>query len=105
MNAMSDLGAGKTSDLDRHTRVERSVPEAVRRQVLERDRHQCQVCGRVERLELHHWRDFRSQGGGHTEDNLVTLCFEDHAAVHARHLEVMLYFVNERWCTFWKLRS
>jgi len=67
---------------ERQLRVREAIPEAVRRAVLERDRHRCVVCKEDVRLELHHYR-FVSQGGKNTIGNLMTLCPNHHALVHA----------------------
>lgn len=79
------------------------IPAAVRAAVLERDQHQCQVCGTTNNIEVHHVT-FRSQGGAHALTNLVVLCWEHHMAVHARRLNVALYEVDGRWCVFWGWR-
>jgi 5-methylcytosine-specific restriction endonuclease McrA len=80
-----------TGDLGEHERKERSVTPALREVVLERDNHQCVSCGTAgeNRLQLHHLV-FRSQGGGHNEENLVTLCFECHEDVHRTLLQLAL---------------
>ena len=71
------------SDLTAHERRERDISEATRQAVLERDNGQCQACGQAgdNRLQLHHVI-YRSQGGSHDEENLVTLCFDCHKDVH-----------------------
>lgn len=72
--------------------------------VLERDNYQCRVCGTAgdSRLQLHHVQ-FRSHGGLDGPENLVTLCFRDHAAVHAYRLLVELLEVEpDQWHCFWK---
>ena len=53
------------------------------RQVLERDRWRCQVCGSMQQLQVHHLK-FRSHSGGDVEQNLITLCTECHEQVHDR---------------------
>ena len=52
-------------------------------QVLQRDGWRCQVCGRMNGLEVHHIR-FRSQNGDDSEENLITLCSECHRQMHLR---------------------
>lgn len=49
------------------------VPAVNRREVLRRDRHQCQYCGSRHQLTLDHVIP-RSKGGKHTWDNVVTAC-------------------------------
>lgn len=78
------------------------IPEAVRRRVLERDNEQCQLCGTSgeNRLQVHHVT-YRSQGGTHTEDNLVTLCWVCHRAVHEGRAGVVLIEINPgEWSAF-----
>ncbi|MFZ0911759.1 MAG: HNH endonuclease [Candidatus Korobacteraceae bacterium] len=53
------------------------------RQVLERDSWRCQVCGSMQRLQVHHLK-FRSHSGGDEEQNLITLCAECHARMHRK---------------------
>lgn len=49
------------------------VPQAVRLEVISRDGQCCRVCGRwVEQPGLHHI-DYRSQGGLHVPENLITV--------------------------------
>lgn len=51
--------------------------------VLHRDKYTCQICGaKHTRLEVHHII-YRSQGGTDDEHNLITLCADCHAAIHA----------------------
>ncbi len=49
------------------------VPPVNRREVLRRDRHQCQYCGSHKNLTLDHVIP-RSKGGSHTWDNVVIAC-------------------------------
>ena len=55
--------------------------ERLRQQILHRDGWRCQSCGTMSNLEVHH-REFRSQSGEDSEENLITLCVACHAAVH-----------------------
>jgi len=54
-----------------------------RYQVLYRDGWRCQSCGTRSNLEVHH-KEFRSQSGDDSEENLITLCAQCHAAMHRR---------------------
>jgi len=63
-----------------------NIPLSVRERVLERDGHRCYICGRTKNLHLHHIIP-RSQGGPHTEDNLITLCSGCHRSVESGDLE------------------
>ena len=55
--------------------------ETLRQQILGRDGWRCQSCGTMTNLEAHH-REFRSQSGPDSEENLITLCAACHARVH-----------------------
>lgn len=55
--------------------------EQLRTQVLRRDGWKCQTCGAMYNLEVHH-REFRSQAGDDSEQNLITLCSACHTTVH-----------------------
>lgn len=57
------------------------IPNHIREKVNERDKAICRGCGRAG-TELHHIK-FRSQGGKHTVDNLVTLCNQCHRLAHS----------------------
>lgn len=88
----------RNSATDRHEEWEhrKNIPKEVAYAVLERDNNQCQVCGTggENRLQLHHWRSFRSHGGSHTQDNLVTLCFRCHEKVHLHVVDVVVIEVS-----------
>jgi len=64
-----------------------TIPPAMRREVLARDRHRCRVkgCGRAQFLEAHHLVP-RSAGGKNNPENLVTLCSSCHRLLHERGL-------------------
>jgi 5-methylcytosine-specific restriction endonuclease McrA len=67
------------------------IPAATRRRVLARDNYRCRCCGDEELvgLTLHHVR-YRSHGGDHSDDNLVTLCIHCHTLIHRKKLFVGL---------------
>lgn len=56
-----------------------------RKAVYRRDGYQCAVCGDPRRLQIHHI-EHRSQGGGHEQMNLITLCPVCHALAHGTNL-------------------
>jgi hypothetical protein len=58
-----------------------TMPAAVRRAVLARDRARCRVCGRRRYVDVHHLVP-RSQGGAHSRSGCATLCTTCHAALH-----------------------
>ena len=49
--------------------------------VFTRDKYRCRKCGRIAPLHAHHIVR-RSSGGDDSLDNLVSLCFECHRALH-----------------------
>jgi len=56
------------------------IPAKIKKEVIERDKGFCQGCGRLG-AHLHHIK-FRSSGGKHEINNLVTLCAECHDKAH-----------------------
>ena len=61
----------------------KKVPKEVYDAVKERDKR-CALCGRSDRpFHLHHVT-LRSQGGKHTTDNCLMLCYVCHEKVHSR---------------------
>lgn len=79
-----------------------TLPERVRQAVLDRDLAQCQLCGTggENRLQLHHV-EFRSQGGKHVEDNLVTVCFRCHHDIHVGKQDITLIEIEPGvWAAF-----
>jgi hypothetical protein len=65
------------------TRATQDVTPAVRRMVLRRDHGQCVFpgCRHSVFVDIHHI-EYRSRGGDHEPDNLVTLCAAHHRAIH-----------------------
>jgi 5-methylcytosine-specific restriction endonuclease McrA len=62
-------------------RLDRPSYAKLHREILQRDNWRCQVCGRMQNLEVHHLQ-FRSHAGSDSEENLITLCATCHAAIH-----------------------
>ena len=62
-------------------RLDSELYEQLRNEVLRRDGWRCQSCGAMSNLEVHH-KEFRSQSGDDSEQNLITLCAVCHDAVH-----------------------
>lgn len=58
------------------------IPLDIRRQVADRDEGRCRFCGTAVSVQAHHIV-YRSQGGKHLLDNLISLCLEHHALVHS----------------------
>ena len=58
------------------------IPDALRKEVLERDRHRCRWCGATNRgADLHHV-EYRRGYSYDRLDNLITLCRQHHGFVH-----------------------
>jgi 5-methylcytosine-specific restriction endonuclease McrA len=53
----------------------------LRLEVLQRDGWRCQLCGSSKALQAHH-KNFRSQLGDDSEQNLITLCDGCHKLMH-----------------------
>lgn len=60
----------------------RTIPAALRRAILHRDRHVCRAdgCPSRNRLQIHHLVPW-SQGGSTSPDNLITLCWYHHQII------------------------
>lgn len=71
------------------TRASRTIPPAVRRQVVRRDHGRCIIPGcRASRwIEVHHVIE-RSRGGVNDASNLACLCSSHHSAVHRGLIEI-----------------
>jgi 5-methylcytosine-specific restriction endonuclease McrA len=65
----------------RTIRLGRDDYDELRQEILRRDGWRCQACGGMLNLEVHH-KQFRSQSGDDSEENLITLCSQCHAHVH-----------------------
>ena len=81
--ALCDAEVLQMSPGEERGHVSRIIPPAVRRAVLHRDHHRCQVPGCSNRLwlDLHHLEYF-SAGGDNSEANLITLCSVHHQLLH-----------------------
>jgi hypothetical protein len=68
-------------------RASQTIPPAVRREVMRRDRERCVVPGCQGHLflDVHHL-DLRSEGGRHDPERMAVLCGSHHRAVHAGSL-------------------
>jgi 5-methylcytosine-specific restriction endonuclease McrA len=79
-----------------HEADESYITPETRRTVLLRDKWKCRKCGEedLSALTLHHVK-YRSHGGGHDADNLVTVCWVCHRAIHDKLVRVAR--VMGRW--------
>ncbi len=77
------LTCDSRSDDPRTGRNTATIPPRVRRRVLARDGHRCQVsgCTNTRFLEVHHLVP-RARGGTNRPDNLITLCSACHRHLH-----------------------
>jgi len=68
-------------------RAQKSIPPALRRAVLIRDRHRCRVpgCTHATFIDVHHVQP-RADGGRNEAPNLLTLCSAHHRAAHRGQL-------------------
>jgi hypothetical protein len=71
---------------------DRKIPDLVRGAVLRKDKYRCTKCdwshdiwntSDPRHLELHHKKE-HAEGGGNTEDNLITLCTLCHDDIHRK---------------------
>ena len=57
-----------------------------RKKILERDNYKCQLCGRQEKLEVHHYEDYNFNKDKQTDiNNGVTLCTYCHHGFHGKY--------------------
>jgi len=70
-------------------RATQTIPPALRRAVLLRDQHRCQVpgCNNVTWLDIHHI-ELRSEGGRHALENLICVCGRHHRAAHRGKISI-----------------
>ena len=68
-------------------RASQTIPPAIRRAVMRRDRQRCSVpgCTNHQFLDVHHV-DPRAEGGGHDPERLVVLCGSHHRNAHSGSL-------------------
>jgi hypothetical protein len=80
------VGAQAAADTPRR-RARQTIPPAIRRRVMRRDRQRCAVpgCANHQFLDVHHC-DPRSEGGSHDPARLLTLCGSHHRKAHAGSL-------------------
>ena len=67
---------------DHDHEADRQVPPAMRKKVLARDGHKCRCCGSPHSLHVHHIIPW-SKGGRTRMKNLITVCRNCHALIHA----------------------
>ena len=77
----------ETVSLEEHVSFERAIPHEIKLFVYERDRWACRSCNGVTDITPHHII-FRSEKRLHHVDNLVTVCFDCHRAIHEGTLKI-----------------
>src|SRR5580698_8630256 len=70
-----------------NTMPKAKLPDSLRRAVFQRDDWKCRRCNSRSNLHPHHLT-FRSHGGTHTMENLITLCMTCHRMLHDGKLTV-----------------
>lgn len=80
---------------------ERIKGNKIRNKILDRDKHQCRLCGSNKDLEVHHMKTLKN-GGKSASTNLITLCAnchnfapEDSVKANKKYLEQRNKFVYE----------
>jgi 5-methylcytosine-specific restriction endonuclease McrA len=100
-HAHVDAQNRQSSDADaRPSRgAKQSIPPALRRAVLTRDRHRCRVpgCTHATFVDVHHVEP-RSEGGRNEASNLLVLCSAHHRATHRG--ELLIHREHEGAFTF-----
>jgi hypothetical protein len=92
-------------DADKPSRVTKHIPDAIRRQVHQRDHYRCSVpwCRSTKNLDIHHTKH-RRDGGTHEPRKLCTLCESHHLGHHEGSLEITgdwpnFVFTPRAWLT------
>lgn len=73
--------ASKTSS--KKQRTTRTFPEGLYEQALAADNYTCRFCGATNKKLSAHHIEYRSQGGEHVLENLISLCEECHLKIHS----------------------
>ena len=85
--------AQEIGDVDSPTveRASQTIPPATRRKVKHRDQGTCRVpgCRASQNVDIHHIKP-RAEGGGHSVDNLITLCEAHHLQMHEQVLLIRI---------------
>jgi Holliday junction DNA helicase RuvB len=85
---MLTCNAGVCSCDDHDHEADRRVPPHLRRKVLNRDNRKCRCCGTPHSLHVHHIIPW-SEGGRTRMKNLITVCRNCHALIHAGLLTIV----------------
>ena len=64
-----------------HDTMTANIDNRLRKAVYRRDHYRCVLCDSSDGIQIHHVIP-RGEGGASTMQNLVTLCWRDHAFIH-----------------------
>lgn len=81
---------------DNRVKHSKGALDTGRRRARIRDGNACRWCGRASCIQVHHIK-YRSEGGGHGVDNLLTLCQVCHEQAHSnkrRYQPVLLELIR-----------
>ncbi|MGH8913820.1 MAG: HNH endonuclease [Acidimicrobiia bacterium] len=99
-DAVSEVVAiGGDAEPMRYGRRSRTIPPALRRAIIHRDRNRCVIdgCSSRNRLQVHHVVPW-SRGGPTDPSNLITVCwYHHHIAIHEMRLEPFRHPDHGRW--------
>jgi predicted restriction endonuclease len=73
-----------------------ALSASIRKAVYQRDNYRCRVCNNSNGLHPHHIK-YKSAGGTDTLDNLLTVCFACHRAIHDGFLKVIVQEVCSKF--------
>ena len=94
------VSSAEVSLFDQQQRSDRQkrgyISSKIRKAVLQRDHHQCLVCGSEDNLTVAHITPI-SQGGNSEIENLQTLCFPCQKDNHAYRVDFRKPFTKQ-WC-------
>ena len=65
--------------------ISANLTNAVRKAIYKRDGYTCALCDSPRGLQVHHVIP-RSEGGGNSRHNLITLCWRCHAVAHGTRM-------------------
>lgn len=60
-----------------------NISNQLRKAVYRRDHYRCALCDSTDGIQIHHAIP-RGRGGASVEQNLITLCWRDHAFIHSK---------------------
>ena len=84
-----NLDRSKINNIDRFITPDTDVEWLQMRDfILDRDNHECRICGSSENLRVHHVIEKSADSTNkYNPNNLMTLCLNCHGKAHARHIK------------------